>query len=193
VKVWLRKCANFDEEAAADREYWQQYTPSERVAQIRDLHEQWDWMNGRESIVNKDYIELFEALNRCGVHYVVVGAYAFAYYVRPRYTKDLDIFVDCSPANAQRVMRAVDEFGFGSLHLSVDDFAEGQVIQLGIEPKRIDFITRISGVTFEQAWSTRVSGDYHGVPVNFISRELLIRNKTASARPQDLADLALLR
>lgn len=194
MAVWLRKCASFAEEAIADREYWQRYTPDERVAQIEDLLQEWKRIKGDEvEPGNRDFADLFEALNGHGVRALVVGAYAFAFYVKPRYTKDIDLFVDTASENVRRLLAAIGDFGFGALDLTAADFAPGRVVQLGTEPRRVDLITRIDGVTFEEAWATRVAGKYAGVDVFYIGREALIRNKTASGRPQDLADLAALR
>jgi len=194
MAVWLRKCASFEEEAIADREYWQQYSPDERVSQIEHLLAEWRRFKGADmESDNRDFADLFAALNRHQVRAVIVGAYAFAFYVKPRYTKDIDLLVDTSPENVRRLLDAIGDFGFGSLRLGVGDFEPGQVVQLGTEPRRIDFITRIDGVTFEDAWASRVAGKYSGIDVFYIGREALVRNKTASGRPQDLADLAALR
>ncbi len=141
----------------------------------------------------RDFAELFEALNRHEVRYVIVGGYAFAFYVKPRYTKDLDLFVEPGRDNADRLLKALEDFGFGTLGLTADAFDEGQIVQLGIEPHRIDFITRMTAVSFAEAWSSRVAGSYSGIPVNYLGREELKRNKAAVGRPQDLADLAALR
>ena len=193
MKVWLRVCKSWEEEAAADREYWDQFTGDDRVAMIKDLHGEWERVNGMVQTDNRDFAELFAALNQHGVRYVIVGGYAFTFYVKPRYTKDLDIFVEPGDENAKRVLRALDDFGFGALHLTTDAFAEGQIVQLGAEPSRIDFITRLAAVTFDDAWATRERGNYMGVPVQYIGREALKRNKAAVGRPQDLADLDALQ
>lgn len=127
------------------------------------------------------------------MRYLIVGGYAFAFHVKPRYTKDIDIFVEPGEENAVRVLQALADFGFGDLHLTTDAFAEGQIVQLGVVPHRIDLITRIAAVSFQDAWSSRASGAYMDVPVHYIGREALIRNKDAFARPQDLVDLEALR
>lgn len=193
MKIWARVCKSFDEEALADREYWEQFTPDERVALIKDLHREWERIKGMVESNNRDFADLFEALNRHDVQYVIVGAYAFAFHVKPRYTKDLDLFVQPTEENACRLLRALDDFGFGTLPLTPSSFEEGQIVQLGFEPHRIDLITRIAAVTFEEAWTSRVAGHYAGIPVQYLGREALKRNKAAAGRPQDLADLAALR
>ncbi|HSN69644.1 MAG TPA: nucleotidyltransferase [Thermoanaerobaculia bacterium] len=142
----------------------------------------------------RDFEELLGCLTRHGVRFVIVGAHALAHHAKPRYTKDLDVFVDADPANARRIVAALEEFGFGGLGISPDDFSEsGKIVQLGSPPTRIDLMTSIDGVTFEDAWQSRVEGAYGTASVPYIGYEALIRNKTASARAQDLADLEVLR
>jgi hypothetical protein len=137
-----------------------------------------------------DLKEFIELLNARKVRYIVVGAYALAYHGRPRYTGDIDFFVDSSPENARRISQVLEEFGLVNIGVAVADFtASDQVVQLGVEPNRVDIMTSISGVTFDEAWSTRERGELDGVPVQYISRDLLKRNKTAVGRKQDLADL----
>ncbi|HEX6648282.1 MAG TPA: hypothetical protein VF075_02040 [Pyrinomonadaceae bacterium] len=140
--------------------------------------------------LEKDLREFVELLNALKVRYIVVGAFAVAYHGYPRYTADIDLFVERSDENAERLLQVIEKFGFGELKLSRDDFLnEDQVIQLGIAPSRIDLLTILSGVSFEQAWSTREQGEIDGLTVPFISKEMLKRNKSASGRSQDLADL----
>lgn len=143
--------------------------------------------------LSSDLCEFIRLLAKEGVEYLIVGAWAVAFHGRPRYTGDLDLFVRRDAANADRLMRVLEQFGFGSVGLSREDFLkEDFVVQLGVEPNRLDLLTGISGVTFEEAWRTRVAGTLHGLPVWFINRDLLIQNKRASGRDQDLADIRLL-
>jgi len=143
--------------------------------------------------LQKDFKEFIESLNSNGVDYVIVGAFALAYHGWPRYTKDLDLFVRPTPDNAARIVRALRDFGFGSLGLAAEDFTQDyRAIQLGFEPNRIDVLTALTGVSFDEAWEGRVPAVLDGIPVHFISRELLIRNKRACGRPEDLADLSRL-
>lgn len=124
---------------------------------------------------------------------MIVGAYALAFHGHPRFTGDLDILVYNSQANAERVYSVITKFGFPASGLAVSDFQQsGQIIQLGRPPQRIDILTSLSGVEFSEAWETRVNGYLDGVPVAFISRECLIRNKKATDRPQDRADVEAL-
>ena len=133
-------------------------------------------------------------LNRHAVRALVVGAHAVAFHAKPRFTKDFDLFVEPARENAERIVGALADFGFGALGLTANDFATpGKVVQLGVAPSRIDIATSIDGVTFEEAWAGKVRGTYGQEPVWFIGRDALIRNKTAAGRPQDLADLSWLR
>jgi len=141
----------------------------------------------------KDYEEFLELLNKHNVRYCVIGAFALAFHSRPRYTKDIDILVEPTIDNAKRLLITLDEFGFGSLNLAVEDFStQGNIIQLGYEPVRIDIISSIKGLEFADIWESRVQGPYGKQTVNFIDRQNLIRSKKLSNRPQDKADLKLL-
>ena len=141
----------------------------------------------------KDYEEFLELLNKHNVRYCVIGAFALAFHTRPRYTKDMDILIESTTDNAKRLLIALDEFGFGSLNLAVEDFTTpGNIIQLGYEPVRIDIITSIKGLEFKDVWENRVQGPYGIQTVNFIDRQNLIRAKKLSNRAQDKADLELL-
>ena len=141
----------------------------------------------------KDYEEFLELLNKHNVRYCVVGAFALAFHARPRYTKDMDIFVEATTDNAERLLIALDEFGFGSLNLAVEDFStQGNIIQLGYEPVRIDIMTSIKGMEFAEVWRNRIQGPYGKQTVNYIDCQNLIRSKKLSNRAQDKADLELL-
>jgi hypothetical protein len=192
MTVWLRRCSSFAEEAEADREYWSAFAPDERVALIADLRQEWNTMNGVDEPPGRDFKDFLELLAQHDVKALIIGAFAVAFHAKPRFTKDLDIFVEATPDNAERLLRAIDAFGFGTLSLSIGDFAPGRVTQLGFPPNRIDLVTSIDGVTFEEAWASRVAGKYGDIDVWYIGREALVRNK-AAARPQDLMDLATLR
>ncbi len=145
-------------------------------------------------MANPDFEELFECLTRRDVRALVVGAHAVAYHAKPRYTKDVDILVEPSAANAERLLLALADFGFGSLDLSVEDFSSpGKIVQLGYEPNRVDFITSLGSVSFEQAWASRVEGRYGTQSVFFLGLRELILSKEDAGRPQDLADLDWLR
>jgi len=140
--------------------------------------------------LDQDLREFIELLNARDVRYLVVGAYALAFHGRPRYTGDIDFFVQPSPENAELVAQIIEEFGFASLGMVAADLTVAdQVIQLGVEPNRIDLMTSISDVSFDEAWDTREYGEIDGLKLPFISKDLLRRNKTAVGRKQDLADL----
>jgi predicted nucleotidyltransferase len=144
--------------------------------------------------LNRDLREFIGLLNSHKVEFLIVGAHALAYHGLPRYTKDIDLFIATSEPNAAALLDVIQEFGFASTGLQAEDFLAPEiVIQLGIEPNRIDLLTGLSGIVWEEAWSDRVSGSLDGLPVEFISKECYIKNKLASARPQDLADVARLR
>jgi hypothetical protein len=140
--------------------------------------------------VQQDFRNLLALFNKHKVDYVLVGAYALGFHGVPRYTGDLDILVKPDPVNAQNVMVALDEFGFGSVGLTAEDFqAEGKIIQLGFPPVRIDIMTSITGVTWEQAHAGRIEGWFGDVTVPYIGRDDFIANKRALGRKKDLADL----
>jgi predicted nucleotidyltransferase len=145
-------------------------------------------------ILNQDFREFIESLNKNDVHYLVVGGYAVAFHGHPRYTKDIDIWVNIEPRNAEKIIQALVEFGFASLELKPDDFlTPGYVIQLGHPPYRVDLLTEVQGLDFEICYPQRVIADFGGLPVNFIDLENLKLNKRSVAREQDLADLKALQ
>jgi hypothetical protein len=122
-----------------------------------------------------------------------VGAYAIAFYGRPRYTKDMDIFVEPSIENGRRIVTALNRFGFGSLKLTERDFSQkGNIIQLGYEPIRVDIITSLKGCSFTEVWKNRMAGRYGRERVFFIGLKELIKNKKAVGRSQDREDLKIL-
>jgi hypothetical protein len=124
---------------------------------------------------------------------VIVGAWALAFHGRPRYTGDLDIFVAREDENADRLMAVIDAFGFGQSGIMREDFLQvDHVIQLGRDPNRIDILTGISGVTFDEAWDNRAQGKIADALVFVISRDLLIKNKRAANRDKDQGDIKLL-
>jgi len=141
----------------------------------------------------KDFEELFSCLKRRGVKSVIVGAHAVAFHARPRYTKDIDVLLEPSRDNAENVVAALTDYGFGSVGVSVSDLdTEGKILQLGFPPNRIDLLTSIDGVSFERAWETRVEGNFGTERVWYIGLEALIANKRAADRPQDRADVQML-
>jgi hypothetical protein len=140
--------------------------------------------------LNKDLREFIALLNSTGVKYLVVGGHAVAFHGHPRFTGDIDFYVECSSENANRLASALVQFGFGGLGLGPEAFLELEtVVQLGRPPHRIDLLTSIDGVQFAPAWEARVPGELDGLPVHFLAKQHLLANKRASGRPQDLADL----
>lgn len=143
--------------------------------------------------LDRDFSEFIESCIDHEVRFLIVGGYALAAHGHPRFTKDLDVWVLVDPANARRIIEALDDFGFGSLGLTPDDFVEDDtIVQLGYPPKRIDIITSATGVDFDLCWHRRVEITIGHVTVPFISADDLIANKRAAGRPQDLADVAAL-
>ena len=140
--------------------------------------------------LSADSKEFIELLNSRGVEYVIVGAHSLAFHGHPRYTGDLDILVRPSQENAEKITAVISEFGFPESGFQTADFIEpDQIIQLGRVPGRIDLMTGITGVATSDAFATKVPAELSGVPVFILSKELLIQNKRAVGRPQDLADL----
>lgn len=141
-------------------------------------------------MLNQDFKEFIQSLNDNQVRYLVVGGYAVALHGYPRYTKDIDIWIELSPTNASRVIGALEQFGFGSLGLKEQDFLEADtIIQLGYPPRRIDLLTTLAGVDFDQCFAAKIIVEMSGVKVNFIDLENLKRNKLATGRAQDIADV----
>lgn len=140
--------------------------------------------------VEKDFRDFIALLNRHDVQYLIIGAFAYSFYVEPRYTKDIDILIKQSKENAEKILTALKDFGFVDIDLTEKDFLEsGQIIQLGVAPVRIDILTSIKGMDFQKFWENRVVGRYGDIDVFFISKQDLIRCKRASGRKQDLADI----
>lgn len=137
-----------------------------------------------------DWKELLELFNVHRVEYMVVGAHALAHHGAPRMTGDLDLLVRPTDENAQRILDALIAFGFGSLTLTAADFSRAdRVVQLGLPPARIDLITTLTGVTWEEAEAGCATARFGGVAARFLGRAELIRNKRACGRVQDLADI----
>jgi len=144
-------------------------------------------------IFEPDFIDFIELLNKHQVEYLVVGAHALAFHGRPRHTGDLDIWIRPSLENASKLVKTINDFGFGSLGLTVEDFIkENYVTQLGYPPLRIDILNSISGVFFEEAYLHKINGEIEGMAISFISVQDFIENKKASGRSKDFADIDLL-
>ena len=141
-------------------------------------------------VLNQDFKEFIQSLNDHNVRYLIIGGYAVAFHGHPRYTKDLDVWIELGQENAANLLRALAHFGFGSLGLTEDDFLEpDQIIQLGFPPSRIDILTTLEGVDFDECFASKTITTIDNIQMNFIDLENLKKNKKASGRLQDLADL----
>jgi len=143
--------------------------------------------------VQPDFKDLLELFNAHKVKYMIVGGYALAYHGAPRYTGDIDIYVKPDSQNAELIMKALVEFGFGSAGLKVEDFENpDKVVQLGVPPVRVDIFTSISGVSWKDASTGCVDVKYSDVPVKYIGLNEFIINKRTTGRKKDLSDLEAL-
>lgn len=139
--------------------------------------------------LNRDFLEFIALLEARRVDYLVVGGYAVGLHGFPRYTGDLDFFVAMSDGNAAKLLEVFDDFGFGGIGLRSGDFLEPDfVVEIGREPRKIQVLTGIDGVAFNECYARRVEVDLAGMKVKFIGKDDLIRNKKASARAKDLID-----
>jgi len=143
--------------------------------------------------MERDFAEMLSALNAAGAEYLVVGAHALAAHGVPRATGDLDIWVRATPDNARRVLDALRDFGAPLFDLTLDDLSRPEtVFQIGVVPVRIDLLTSISGVDFDEAWAGQLSASTAGVDFGVIGRSELLRSKRATGRPKDLLDADIL-
>lgn len=143
---------------------------------------------------NRDFKDLLVALNNERARFLVVGAYAVIYHTEPRYTKDLDLWVEATPANAERVWRALTAFGAPLACTRQSDFADERLIySMGLEPSRVDILMGLPSLKFDVAWKRCIRTTYADIPIYVLSRNDLIRVKTAAGRPQDLLDVRRLR
>ncbi|PYR65241.1 MAG: hypothetical protein DMF87_01090 [Acidobacteria bacterium] len=140
--------------------------------------------------MNPDFVDLLRAFIAAEVRFLIVGAYALAIHGRPRATGDLDLWVEATPANAGRVMRALAAFGAPVSDIAEADFATpGVTYQIGVAPGRIDILTDLTGLTFQEAWPDRVRKPFGELAVDVIGRDAFIRNKRATGRAKDLGDI----
>jgi hypothetical protein len=144
--------------------------------------------------MHQDFLDLLRAFTDHNVRFLIVGAYALGVHGRPRATGDLDVWIDATPENADKVISALTQFGAPTQQVTADDFSRpGVVFQMGLPPVRIDVLTQLSGLTFEEAWSTRITAEFGPVPVDVIGREAFIKNKRAIGRARDLGDIESLQ
>jgi hypothetical protein len=139
--------------------------------------------------LGRDFHDFLCLLNQHRVRYLIIGGFAVAAHGRPRYTKDIDIWLDTSQDNPQRVERVLSDFGFASLGLGADDFSQPDcIVQLGREPNRIDLLTEAKALNFEDCYNQRLVLEISAVKLPFLSKQHLILNKRAVGRPRDLVD-----
>jgi len=144
--------------------------------------------------MNPDFAALLRALCDAKARFLVVGAYALAWYGYPRATRDLDLWVEASPRNAVRLMEALQNFGAPLDGVDVALFSQpGIVLQIGVAPVRIDILTVLDGLSFAESWERRSEGELDGLPLDFLHPDDFVRNKRAVGRMQDLADIARIR
>jgi len=140
--------------------------------------------------LSRDFIEFIECLNKRRVEYLLVGGHAVAFHGWPRFTKDIDFWINPTRENAERLLLALDDFGFSDIGLSPEDFSEkGKVVQLGLPPNRIDLITTAEGIDFSSSWSRRIETDYAGSILLVIHKDDLLQNKKTMSRKQDIIDI----
>ncbi len=140
--------------------------------------------------LQKDLKEFIELLNSLKIEFVIVGAHAVAFHGYPRFTGDIDLLVRPSADNARQLTKALHSFGFAIPTGFENTFTQPEkVIQLGRPPNRIDLLTSITGVTFDEAWNDSVDTELDGIPVKMIGRKMLLKNKEATGRVKDLADI----
>jgi predicted nucleotidyltransferase len=140
--------------------------------------------------LNQDFLAFIGLLEEENVDYLVVGGYAVGLHGFPRYTGDIDFFVAISEENAGRILRVFDKFGFGGIGLTAEDFLEKDfVVEIGREPRKIQILTGIDGVSFSECFARKIEVEIGGMAVKFIGKDDLILNKAASGRPKDRIDL----
>ena len=145
-------------------------------------------------LMNSDFKELLQTFASQKVRYLVVGGYAAMQYSQPRYTKDLDLWLEASTENASRVMQSFKEFGLPLLNVTPADFAaESLQYMIGRAPVLFDFLTSLPGLAFSSCWKRRLTDESEGFPVFYLSKPDLIKAKTLAGRPQDLHDLEEIR
>ncbi len=180
------------EHQADDHDFWKAIPPEERVLEAWRLSEELWRLKGEfpdEPGLCRT-VELLRVFAEAKVRFLVVGAYALALHGRPRATGDLDLWVEATPANAARLIQALRAFGAPLDQISEAEFSQpGIVFQIGLPPRRVDLLTELTGLSFEEAWSDRVRQRMGTCEVDFLGKASLIKNKRATARPQDLVDL----
>lgn len=145
-------------------------------------------------LLPSDYKDLLKLLNKHKARYLIVGAYAVIYYTEPRYSKDIDIWIEPKKENAKKVFAALKEFGAPLRGMSEEDFAKKtQIYQMGVAPVRVDIIMGVGDLEFAAAWKYKVKASLENIKVNIIGREQLIQIKKKVSRPSDLLDIEVLK
>ncbi len=171
-----------------DLHYWRSRPLEERIAQVEELR---GYFHGwGEDEARRNFLKFIECCVAREVRFLIVGGYALAAHGHPRYTKDLDVWVLMDPANAERTMGAIADFGFGAAGLAVEDLLDPKaVIQMGQPPHRIDVLPTIDGVDFDACWPNRIELTVGDLTIPFIGEADFIANKRTAGRPQELADI----
>ena len=144
--------------------------------------------------LDKDFEDFILSLNNFNVDYMVVGGYALSFHGKPRHTGDLDIWINISEDNAQKMIEVLKDFGMASLGMTKNDFLQkGGIAQIGYPPLRIDILNEIDGVNFEEAWANHLQVDVDGILIKYIGLDDLIKNKEISGRPRDISDIKELK
>lgn len=140
--------------------------------------------------IDEDFLDFIRLCKKHDVRYLIIGGFAVSVHGYPRYTKDLDVGIELSNENAERMLLVIEEFGFGVLGLKKEDFLQKDgIIQLGHEPLRIDILNDLDAVSFNDAWNNRKIVQYEGVDIDFVGYEELLKLKKKAGRPQDIADI----
>lgn len=175
-------------DSSNDLSYWLTQPPAARLAALEQLRALYKLLVKMD--LNNDFQRFIKILNSCHAQYIITGGFAVAIYGYPRYTGDIDIWIDPSLENALKVLAALQAFGYSEQQVNMQDLTTpGIVVQLGYPPNRIDLVTGLAGVDFENCWNNKVNMPFGDVPAYFISLQDLKRNKKATARQQDLLDL----
>src|SRR5262249_29618775 len=175
-------------EEGNDLDFWLTVPPSERLASLEVLRQR--YIRFKNMDIQKDFKEFLELLHQHEVAYLVVGGFAVAAHGYPRYTGDIDFWVRSDAENAGKLVEVIKEFGFGGLGIVPDDFIKpDHVVQLGYPPNRIDLLTAVTGLAFDDCWPARVTIEFENTPIHFLSLEHLRENKRLAVRKMDEIDL----
>ena len=188
-RVTVRRFTSNADADRSDLDFWRQIPESDRILQVWRLSVEL-WQLAGDPGYEPRFVDLLRAFSDAEVRCLVVGAYALAVHGRPRATGDLDVWIDATPDNDARVMRALEAFGAPLADVAENDFARpGVVYQIGVPPGRIDILTELTALTFADAWRDRVRRPFGELTVDFLDRASFVRNKRAVGRLKDLSDI----